>query len=94
MTINSVYLDEQHSDSSVCVVEGFPKAKTTENSSLSYNINTAAQSNTFAFPENETSQDNLSMTYNWQSIIVTLVHAKLPESVLISICLFHWIRNM
>ena len=62
MTINSVYLDEQHSESSVCVVVGFPKGKTNENSNLNYNINTAAQANKFAFLENETSQDNLSIT--------------------------------
>ena len=43
-----------------------------------------------AFHSNETSEDKLSIIYNWPSIIVIHVHAKLHKNLFISTCSLHW----
>ena len=42
-----------------------------------------------AFHSNETSKDKLSIIYNWLSIIVIQVHAKLHKNLFISTCSLH-----
>ena len=43
-----------------------------------------------AFHSNETSKDKQSIIYNWLSIIVIQVHAKIHKNLFISTCSLHW----